>query len=486
MSIAGIVCLSILGVFLLLILFMVVRTLLIKVPTDTHSASTPVELDKNVLAKHLSEAVQVPTVSLENIDADGTVFYQYHDFLEKTYPTFHKTAKKELVNKYTLFYTIKGKNPSLKPGCFLAHQDVVPAGNEDEWEIPPFSGEIKDGYVYGRGAQDMKGQMIALLEAMEYLLNTGFTPERDIYFIFGHDEEPNTVDGAPEAVKLLQQRGIELEFVIDEGGSILDGSIIGVDKIIGLIGTCEKGYVDVNLSCTKNGGHSSNPRRPTSLAILGKAINEIEKHPSKTKFTKSTQEMFTHLAPYMPFYIKFIFANYDILSPLIRWVLSIAHPVTNAIVRTTYCPTLCKGSDATNIIPKTSTANINCRVITGESTDEVLARIQKLAGKDVICTKVGKATEPTPVSDTTCSAYKKLTDSINEAFPELVVAPYPFMACSDSRYFYPVCNNVYRFTPFIVTPDDQNRIHGLNERQSIDQLERATQFFIRCIENESK
>ncbi len=486
MSIAGIVCLSIFGALLCLILFMIVRTLLVKPVEEEHTPSTPVELDKDILAKHLSEAVQIPTVSLENINCDGSVFYKYHDFLEKTYPTFHKVATKELVNKYTLFYTIKGKNPNLKPGCFLAHQDVVPAGNEEEWEVPPFSGTIKDGYVYGRGAQDMKGQMIALLEAMEYLLNHGFEPERDIYFIFGHDEEPNTVDGAPEAVKLLKQRGIELEFVIDEGGTILDGSIIGVNKIIGLIGTCEKGYVDIELSCTKDGGHSSNPRRPTSLAILGKAINEIENHPSKTRFTQSTKEMFNHLAPYMPFGIKFVFANHDILSPLIRFVLSVAHPVTNSIVRTTYCPTLCKGSDATNIIPKTSTANINCRVLTGESTDDVLARIQKLAGKDVICKKVGTATEPTAVSDTTSDAYKKLTTSINETFPELVVAPYPFIAGSDSRYFYPVCNNVFRFTPFIVTPEDQNRIHGLNERQSIDQLERATQFFIRCIKNQAK
>lgn len=485
MEVYQIVLLAIFGALFLLIAFMVIRTLLSK-PTATQTEpSAPIQLDKDKIATHLSNAVKIPTVSLKNLDDDGSVFLEYHKFLEETYPLFHKVATKELVNKYTLFYTVKGKNPDLKPGCFLAHQDVVPASPEG-WEVPPFSGEIKDGYIYGRGSQDMKSQMIALMEAMEYLLKTGFVPERDIYFIFGHDEEPNTSDGAPQAVKLLQERNIELEFVIDEGGTILDGSIIGVPKMIGLIGTCEKGYVDIKLTATRDGGHASNPRRPTSLAILGNAINKIEKHPSKTKWTKSSIEMFDYLAPYMPFMIRFVFVNRDILSPLIKFVLSVAHPITNSMVRTTYAPTLCKGSDATNVIPKTSTANINCRVLTGETTDQTLARIQKIAGRKVVCEKVGTATEPTNVSNTKSEAYKNLTKSIGQVFPELILAPYPFIAGTDSRYFYPVCENVFRFTPFMVGLEDQNRVHGINERTSIDSLERATQFFIKCIENTTK
>lgn len=481
-----VVFLALLGALFTLIAIMLVRTALCKPNETKKQEATLHDVDENEVARHLADAVRIPTVSLKNLDEDGTVFYRYHDFLEKTYPVFHQTATKEIVNKYTLFYTIKGKNPSLKPGCFLAHQDVVPAVNESEWSYPPFSGTITDGYVYGRGAQDMKSQMIALLDAMETLLKEGFVPDRDLYFIFGHDEEPNTSDGAPVVSKLLKERGIELEFVVDEGGTIVDGKVIGVNKIIGLIGTCEKGYVDIKLTATKDGGHASNPRRPSSISIIGKAIYEIEKHPSKTKWTKSSIEMFRYLAPYMPFAIRFVFANRDILSPLIKFVLSKAHPVTNSIVRTTYAPTTCKGSNANNVIPKTSTANVNCRVLTGETTDETLARIQKIAGKNVICEKVGTATEPTKVSNTDSKAYADLTKSISEAFPELVLAPYPFIAGTDSRYFYPVCENVFRFTPFLVSLEDQNRIHGIDERASIEGLKRATQFFIACIENMSK
>ena len=485
MNIGLIVILSIIGALLLLILFMAVRCLLIKpAPEGKKPADLP-QLDKNIIAGHLSEAVRIPTVSLSNINEDGSVFLDYHKFLENAYPIFHRTATKEIVNKYTLFYTIKGKNPNLKPGCFLAHQDVVPA-DDNGWEVPAFSGEIKDGYVYGRGSQDMKGQMIALMEAMEKLLSEGFKPDRDMYFIFGHDEEPNTSDGALQAVKLLEKRGITLDYVIDEGGTILDGRLIGVPKTIGLIGTCEKGYMDVKLTVTRDGGHASNPRKPTSLAILGRAIYKIENHPSKTKWTKSSKEMFKYLTPYMPHALKFVFANRDILSPLIKFVLKIAHPVTNSIVRTTYAPTLAKGSDATNVIPKTSTANINCRILTGESSDEVLARIQKIAGKNVVCEKIGTVTEPTPVSNTNSDAYKMLTQSIGNAFPELILAPYPFIAGTDSRYFYPICENVFRFTPFLVSLEDQNRIHGINERNSVDGMLRATQFFIIAIKTLSE
>ena len=172
----------------MLITTMLIRTLCCK-PKEVKAVEFKArDFDAETVANHLSEAVQIPTVSMigeyEGVDKP---FFDYHKFLEKTYPLIHKSAEKTIVNGYSLVYLFKGKDRTLKPGAFLAHQDVVPAPAEG-WEVDPFSGEIKDGFIWGRGTQDMKGTQIALLEGMEKLLSEGFVPDRDIYFFFGHDD----------------------------------------------------------------------------------------------------------------------------------------------------------------------------------------------------------------------------------------------------------------------------------------------------------
>lgn len=474
----------ILGLLGALILFMFIRTLCCKATEFSAGEFSARTFDENEISKHLSEAVQIPTVSMTG-DYEGVEqpFHDYHAYLEKTYPLIHKTAEKTIISGFSLVYRFKGKNSNLKPGAFLAHQDVVPAPAEG-WEVDPFSGAIKDGFIYGRGTQDMKGTQIALLEGMEKLLSEGFVPERDIYFCFGHDEETFTEDGAPEIVKWFKSKNIELEFVIDEGGTVIDGKLIGIDKFIGLIGTCEKGAVNLKLTVEKAGGHASNPAKPSACATLAKALIKIENNPMPSKWTDATKELFKTLAPHMPFYIKFVLVNRDILSPILKIVFK-KIPITNALISTTFAQTMLKGSNAENVIPPRVTANINSRIITGITRQEVIDYTQKLVGKEV---KVEgwDGTEATPESPTNTDAYANLNMSIKQIFPDMVTAPYMFIANSDARYFYPVCDNVYRFTPFLVTPDDQKRIHAINERVAISDMVKASQFFAQCIENMSK
>ena len=168
---------------------MIIRTLLCKPKEIDAGEYKARDFDKNLIARHLSEAVQIPTVSMvgefEGIDKP---FLDYHAWLEKTYPLVHKAAQKTVINKYSLVFKFTGKDSTLLPGAFLAHQDVVPAPKEG-WDYEPFGGTIDDGFIWGRGTQDMKGTMISLLEAAEKLLSEGWQPERDVYFCFGHDEE---------------------------------------------------------------------------------------------------------------------------------------------------------------------------------------------------------------------------------------------------------------------------------------------------------
>lgn len=438
-------------------------------------------VDKDLVAKHLSDAVQCATVSLSDDNHNDKPFFQFHDFIEKSYPLFAKTAVKTVISKYSLIFFIEGSDKTLKPACFLSHQDVVPAPAKG-WDVPPFSGEIKEGYVYGRGSQDMKSQLIASLDAIEILLDKGFKPLRSIFFCFGHDEEVTTKLGAPKIVEYLKDKKVELEFVFDEGGAILDGKILGIDNKLAMIGTCEKGYADILLTASEPGGHASTPGKKTALGELSKAIIKLNKNPMPSRWTKTSQDMFDSLSPYMKPAFKFLFSNRRLLSGLIRNVMTMASPVTNSLFRTTFAPTMAEGSGASNVLPPTATAVINCRIITGETSDTVLKHVQKVVGKNIKA-EIMSANDPTPVSDINTDSFKKLEKTIKETFKGMIASPFLFIAATDARYFTEICSNVYRFTPFEFNDDDRARLHALNERCNIDDLGKAVQFFIRLIEN---
>src|SRR5690606_15593745 len=157
----------------------------------------------------------------------------------------HTIGKKQVINDHALLFHIKGSDSDLLPIAFLAHQDVVPS-SELDWEYPPFSGKIVDiggeEYIYGRGSLDMKGQMIATMEAVEYCLKNNIKLKRDLYLCFGYDEELTGTQGALNIVKYLQENNVKFEFLIDEGGVVLDGKMLGIDGNIALIGNSEKGY----------------------------------------------------------------------------------------------------------------------------------------------------------------------------------------------------------------------------------------------------
>src|SRR5688572_29733299 len=170
------------------------------------SAVNSVEVDENRLVEHLSQAIQIQTISYQDPSQfRAEEFLKLHDFLEKTFPKTHSALKKEVVNNYSLLYTWKGKNESLKPILLMAHMDVVPVepGTEGSWSYKPFEGRVADGYIWGRGALDVKSAVLALLEAVEAQLEKGFEPQRTIYLAFGHDEEVSRHGGAAQIASLL-------------------------------------------------------------------------------------------------------------------------------------------------------------------------------------------------------------------------------------------------------------------------------------------
>ena len=471
------------ALIVLFFLVLVLRTLANRPEKAPGKASDLPQIDKDAAVRHLREAVRIPTVSMVEDYADNIQpFIDYRNWLEKTYPLLHAAAERTIIEGYSLIFKIKGTDSSLKGGCYLSHIDVVPAP-ADGWEHPPFEGVLTDdGYIYGRGSQDMKSHMIALLEAVEYHLAHGRKFARDLYLCFGHDEEPgNSTSGAANIVRHLKAQGVEMEFVIDEGGTVLDGKLLGIPHTVALVGACEKGNGDLELVVRKSGGHASNPKPPTAVGLLSEVVAKVESHPMKTRWTPMTKETFKALSPYCKGAFKFVLTNRDVFAPLLKFVFTKVAPMTNALVRTTFAPTMLWGSDARNVIPKEARANINNRMITGETADDVKAYLTKLIGKKAEVNLLSYS-DPSPEADVHCTAYERLRDTITETFDDIVVAPYMFIAASDARFYNPLTDNVFRFGPFINTLDDQSRIHGINERLHVDQLEKATQFFVKCLD----
>jgi carboxypeptidase PM20D1 len=208
-------------------------------------------VDEQGAAARLGEAIRFQTISNfldPDSDADALRGLQAH--IARSFPAFHAAAKREIVASYSLLYTWEGSDPKAAPIALLAHQDVVAVspGTEKDWQQPPFDGVIADGFIWGRGSWDDKGNLYSILEAAEQMTKEGFRPKRTIYFAFGHDEEVGGTRGAKAIAALLASRGVRLDFVLDEGLLITDGIVKGLDRPAALIGVAEKGYATLVLT----------------------------------------------------------------------------------------------------------------------------------------------------------------------------------------------------------------------------------------------
>lgn len=476
---------SILGILVILIAIMALNTW-VKRPTKKAAFEMPeIERDKRKIAEHLSNMIQLKTVTSSTMEGfDEKAFYGLHKYLEKTYPLVHKTLSREVVNKYSLIYKWEGSGSSEKPMLMMAHQDVVPVDERtlSDWEHEPFSGDIADGYVWGRGALDMKGQLCQIMEGVESLLKEGYTPQRDIYIALGHDEESMGIYGADECVKTLKERGMQFGFVIDEGGVLMDGKMLGIDAKIGAIGICEKGYADIRLSVASKGGHASRPPKETAVGALAKAIAALEKHQMKPTLNPALKGMLEAVGGYMKFPLNVITANLWLTKPLLLKGLA-ASSTGAAMVRTTMAPTMLKGSTASNVLAEKAEAVVNCRISPDNTVADVLEHFKKVINNDDVIVELIQGYEPSKVSSTDSDAYAAIVKTAEELFGEFVITPYLMVAATDSRRYRCIADNVYLFQPTRSMMQDLSTIHAVGERISVDSLSEGAEFFYRLVKN---
>jgi carboxypeptidase PM20D1 len=443
-----------------------------------------VKIDNDLIAHHLSEVICCQTISTQDPnEKKWEPWLQLHNILKKNYPSLHKTLHRKEINRYSLLYSWPGKDHSLKPILFAAHLDVVPAEKDttSDWKHQPFEGLIKDGFVWGRGALDMKGHLITLLEAVEYLIKEGYSPKRTIYLAFGHDEEAYGLKGAVQIAKHLEQQGIHLAAVLDEGGNLIDELFPGMKLPMALVGIGEKGFLTLNISAKGKPGHSSAPPRQTAIGIVARALAIIDDNPMPARLDMLSPTL--EKAGYgLPLTWQVMLANSWLFRrPLLKRLQK--NVQLNAQIRTTSAATLISGGVKDNILPVQAQAKVNFRILNGDNVDKVIAHTRRVIADPRVKLEVEDqgAWNVSHLSPTDSPAYRTLELVIQQLIGDIPVAPSIFRGATDARHYEKICSQVYRFSPYMLTAEDAARVHGIDECISVETLGTMTNFFIRLL-----
>lgn len=447
-------------------------------------AAVEIDLIRPGAAERLAEAIRIPTISWgDDKPTEVEAFDRLHAFLERSYPVAHATLEREIVNQHSRLYTWRGTDRTKQPILLAAHLDVVPPVGE--WQHDPFSGTIdEDGMIWGRGALDDKLSVLGLLEAVEQLVAEGFTPERTIYLAFGHDEELEGELGAQTMAAMLEARGQSLAYVLDEGLVVGLDLVPGVAKPVAMIGVAEKGYLSIELTAKEAGGHSSTPPPITAIGRLARAIDRLQSNQLPAEIRPPVSEFLEAVAPEMSTFEQIAMSNQWLFGGLVASMLTDGQN-SNAMVRTTTAPTIIKAGSKDNVLPQEASATVNFRILPGEDSESVTAHVVRVIDDELVevAPIQASASDPIPASDTDTDSYREVERTVQQIFPEAVVAPALVIASTDSRHYRKLTDNIYRFLPVTLDAERLSGIHGTDERLESDAYRRLIGFYIQLMRN---
>lgn len=451
---------------------------------DARAALTlpePPAVDIAAAAESLGAAIRIQTVTYASGDPKPGADQPWIDLettLKARYPTIFAKMTMEKVLTHAMLMTWTGTDASLPPVILMAHQDVVPVnpGTDADWAHGPFGGVVADGYIWGRGAMDDKGSLIAILEAGEALAKSNWTPRRTIIFSFGHDEEVSGA-GAQAIYTLLKSRNVTPAMVLDEGYAVL-GKYPLTGKPAALIGVAEKGYISLQITATTEGGHSSRPPRESGAVRIARALVALEDNQMPANLSAPPfNRMIEAVSADLPFVTRLAFSNQWLLGSLITGQVS-SDASANAIVRTTTAPTMLNGSIKDNVLPQRASAVVNFRIHPNDTVASVTQHVRDVTshieGLTIAQYENGIGSEPSPVSAMDSEAYRVLEAVARVAGGgDVPVAPALVIGATDARYASAISKDaIYRFAPAIYDDADLNGFHGTNERLSAENLGR--------------
>lgn len=463
----------------LLIVVVLINTFKFKPKQEENKEFEEIKFDKERAIYTLQELLKCKTISYYDSKLeDASEFKKLENKIEKLFPNIKNNCEKIELDARCILYHLKGKNEG-DPTVLMSHYDVVPV-NEEMWEKDPFGGIIEDGVLWGRGAIDTKGTLNAVLNSVETMLGLGYVPNNDIYLAFGGNEEI-AKDGAIKIVEYFKSLNIKPSLVIDEGGAVVDNIFPGVSKHCAVVGTAEKGMLNVELSVSGNGGHASTPPAHCAIGKLAKAVCKIEKNPYPFTLSDPAAKMFDTLGRNSSFLYRMIFSNLWLFKPILDNMCKKNGAELNALIRTTSAITQMEGSNAINVFPPVAKVCINFRLICDDTVENAKERLEKIVNdKDIKITILDGSMNPSNVSKTDGS-YNIVKNAINATWNNTIVTPYLMLAGSDSRHYSDISEHIYRFSAMHLSKEERAMIHGNNERIPLETICKAVEFYINVL-----
>ncbi|KAM9931955.1 hypothetical protein OXX80_008400 [Metschnikowia pulcherrima] len=480
----------------------------------------------------LSGAVRMDTEVSDNVpdvpDAPERwqQFEKFHEYLKSTFPNVFSTCEVFKVNTWGLVFHWKGADESLKPLLLTAHQDVVPVQKDTykDWTYPPFEGHYDGKYVHGRGAADCKNVLIAVMESLDLLMAENYQPNRSVLAAFGFDEEATGIRGANEISKFLENKFGRDSFyaVVDEGPGLMDDVMTGA--VVALPATSEKGYVDIRVDLFMKGGHSSMPPDHGAIGIMGELAQNIEYDQFTPSLTSENpmlqylQCMAVNNGDRMGIMKKkaIMRAGFDKLanSKLVQALSQ--NKVTKYLIQTSQALDIIHGGEKANALPEDVSLVVNHRVAVGTTVSDVerrfTSRVIDVAGKYGMNVEAFGETklspkspagtfrietfntplETAPVSPSSGKVWELLAATTRHVFEDLVYekelgypivsAPILMPANTDTRYYWNLTRNIYRYSPMKINVFENNA-HSVNEKIEFDGHLQLTAWFYEYIQN---
>ncbi|XP_028968595.1 N-fatty-acyl-amino acid synthase/hydrolase PM20D1-like [Galendromus occidentalis] len=475
-------------------LYLAFRTALLKANVKFPSDRA---LEKNfpiTISQALAGALRFETISYDQSSSKNfnqTAFTGLKKFIFKQYPKIFRKPPEwilhRMIAEHSILLHVYGQDLKLKPYMLSAHLDVVPV-DEKLWSHPPFAGYTDDLHVWGRGALDDKHRVMAILEALNLRIERKHRPMRSFFIAFGHDQEVHGLAGAKTIAKYLNTIKSKVEFILDEGPPILKDAIPGVEEPVALIGVAEKGYLTVKVKCVDEARHASIPSHETAITTLSRALSRFTSTAHAAQMTKLLEALVEEIAPYAKFPYDIAYSNMWLFKPLVSRFFS-SSDVVSAQMRTTSAVTVIHGGSKENVIPNKAEALVNHQILPGYTIRDVLAADRELI-KDIPNVSVdiykmdSKPTRASPFGKD-AFGYNQIKRAVKKIFPEAIVAPSLMVANTDTKHYLQanLTENVYRFSPVLLSLADISSIHGNDEKISKINFRRLADFYLQLLYN---
>lgn len=449
-----------------------------KRPKLSESKSYFTDEEINEYALRLQKMIQCKTVSVEG-SFDDTEFKKLRDTVSELFPEFFAKSEKLIFGDDCWIYKIAGADSSHNI-MLMSHHDVVPA--DGEWEHEPFSGEIADGKIWGRGTVDTKTPLFAELSAVEELLKEGFEFPCNVYLGSSHNEELGG-DGIPKANEYFKENGIKFDVILDEGGAIIEPPLGGMKcEKCAMIAVHEKGRYYFNCTAKAGNAHAS----LTSAANLNVVermtafINETTKgNIFIREINPQIEAMFEHLAPYSSMPMNLLFSNLWLFRPILKKVMPKINAQAGGLIGTTCSFGKIEGDTSEKIC----TARAFLRPVNSADFKKDIESFKKTAEKYDIELELDKESEYHEPADMSKPQFEYLKKCVSEIFPQYPVTPFILPAGTDARTLTDVCECVLRFAPIRLSKQQLDSVHSENENIDLDAVADCVKFYKHFLKN---